>query len=133
VKQIIWTEAAHNFLYEGLVREFGQFHTWGGYIPNNHAHYKSFLEAVCVAVGCSSAEAVSHQIRFACPISGPVLAQGGHRRNYILNLAAALRAGFIRDQDLPDMTLVSPTKNKDYGVRSASTTTTTIYSEEERA
>jgi hypothetical protein len=45
---------------------------------------------------------VKHQIRFAIPESERGSAWGGHAQTAILNKAAALEAGFIRDKDLPD-------------------------------
>jgi hypothetical protein len=104
-KQVIWTAAARQLLFERLVAEFGPYSVWAGSGSPGRGldkRYREFLEAFAIVTNANSADAVQHQIMFAVPVRGRAHWSGGHQRSAVMNLAAALSAGFIVQADLPD-------------------------------
>jgi hypothetical protein len=104
----IWNQRVRSFLYEQLVKHCGPLHTWETTSRPGYGRDPAF-EAICAAVAKSvrakSVKAVKHQIAFALPVKGKAYwANGGHSANAVLNLAAALDAGFIRWSDVPALT-----------------------------
>ena len=70
------------------------------------AEFDSFCEIFAKAVGAKSGDAVKHQIRFALPETERGSTWGRQAQTAILNKAAALEAGFIKDSQLPDLLAV---------------------------
>jgi len=70
------------------------------------ADFQKFCEVFAEAVGAKSAGAVKHQIRFALPETKSGSKWGRHAQTAILNKAAALEMGFIKDRQLPDIRAV---------------------------
>jgi hypothetical protein len=88
---------------------FGAYDTWDrANTPGNNRDdaYDAFCQAFASAVGANSAAAVQHQIRFAMPETESGSSWGRHAQTAILNKAAALEEGFIRDKHLPDLRAV---------------------------
>lgn len=105
----IWTGDVRRVLYKRLVQKFGPSDSWkksnspGGRLDKE---FEKFCEVFASAVGAKSASAVKHQIRFALPESARGSTWGRHAQTAILNKAAALEMGFIRDGQLPDLLAV---------------------------
>ena len=110
----IWTGDVRRVLYRRLVQKFGPSEKWKktsspgrGLDPD----FEKFCEAFAEAVGADSADAVKHQIRFAMPETDRGSTWGRQAQTAILNKAAALEMGFIKDGQLPDLLAVGrPTK-----------------------
>ncbi len=105
----IWTGDVRRVLYTRLVEKFGSLDIWTGTSSPGGKHedeFVAFCEDFARVVGAKS-EAVKHQIRFAMPesSSGSVWEEG-HARSAILNKAAALEAGFIKNKHLPNLLAV---------------------------
>ena len=102
----IWTGDVRRVLYRRLVQKFGPSWDWkksgapGGELD---AEFEEFCDVFARAVGAASASAVQMQIRFAMPESEQGSTWGRQAQTAILNKAAALEAGFIRDGQLPDL------------------------------
>ena len=107
-KKLIWTPEARWLLYSQLVRRFGPLAGWNGK-PDG---YDAFCSHFAEIMAASSAEAVNMQIRFAFPVKRKAHWKQGHAHNAILNLAAALQAGFILFSDLPDLEATPAAKQK---------------------
>jgi hypothetical protein len=109
----IWTGEIRRVLYQRLVQEFGPSWEWkrasspGGDLD---AKYETFCKVFAEAIGATSARAVEMQVRFALPESGDGSVWEGHAQTAILNKAAALEAGFIKDSQLPNLLAVGRTK-----------------------
>jgi DNA-binding transcriptional regulator YdaS (Cro superfamily) len=106
--RMIWTGAAYRLLYQELVDKFGPYCDWekkGSPGRNLDAGFKAFCSNFARIVGAKSGGAVGHQIRFAMPetSNGTTWTAMGQSRTAILNKAAALEMGFIRQKDLPDL------------------------------
>lgn len=65
--------------------------------------FDKFCEDFAQVVGAKSGDAVKHQIRFAMPETESGSTWKRHAQTAILNKAAALEAGFIRDSQLPEL------------------------------
>jgi hypothetical protein len=99
------------FLYKRLVERFGPSDEWEKTSSPGRgldADFDKFCKVFAQAVGAKSGDAVKHQIRFAMPETahGSTWEQG-HAQTAILNKAAALEAGFIKDSQLPNLVAVS--------------------------
>lgn len=68
--------------------------------------FNHFCVVFAEAVGANSGDAVKHQIRFALPETERGSSWGRHAQTAILNKAAALEMGFIKDKQLPDLLAV---------------------------
>jgi hypothetical protein len=73
---------------------------------NHEEVFNAFCKAFADAVGAKSADAVKQQIRFAMPESEKGSSWDRQAQTAILNKAAALEAGFIRDKHLPNLRAV---------------------------
>jgi hypothetical protein len=111
----IWSGDVRRLLYGRLVQLFGPSYNWkktnspGGGLD---ASFEKFCGVFAQAVGAKSSDAVKHQIRFALPETEHGSTWGRHAQTAILNKAAALEAGFIRDGQLPDLLAIGRTKKK---------------------
>ena len=102
----IWTGDVRRILYRRLVRQFGPSETWEKTSSPGRGldvDFESFCKVFAEAVGAKSAQAVKHQIRFAMPESQRGTSWGRHVQTAILNKAAALEMGFIKDSQLPNL------------------------------
>jgi hypothetical protein len=112
----IWTGDVRRVLYKRLVQLFGPSEGWkknsspGGKLDEE---FDRFCEVFAQAVGAKSATAVKHQIRFALPEKGDGSTWGRQAQTAILNKAAALEMGFIRDGQLPDLLAVGRKSGQD--------------------
>jgi hypothetical protein len=113
-KPEIWTGEVRRVLYSRLVHQFGPYRGWRKSNSPGGAHddkFDQFCDAFANAVGAKSSDAVKHQIRFAMPESERGSTWDRHAQTAILNKAAALEAGFIEDQHLPDLLAVGRSKS----------------------
>jgi hypothetical protein len=105
----IWTGDVRRVLYTRLVGLFGPSEEWkkksspGGGLDRD---FQKFCELFAQVVGAKSADAVKHQIRFALPETQRGSNWGRQAQTAILNKAAALETGFIKDSQLPDIKAV---------------------------
>lgn len=102
----IWTPEARQLLYSRLREVFGPSNEWE--YTNSPGRgldetYTEFCGAFAHVVGAKSADAVKHQVRFAMPETAEGSEWGRHAQTAILNKAAALEAGFIEDNQLPNL------------------------------
>jgi hypothetical protein len=105
----IWTGDVRRVLYKQLVREFGALETWektNSPGKGRDKQFEKFCEQFAKVIGANSAKAVQHQIRFAMPETAKGSTWGRHAQTAILNKAAALEAGFIKDKHLPNLQAV---------------------------
>ncbi len=105
----IWTGDVRRVLYRRLVQLFGPYEDWQKSSSPGDQHedaFNTFCAAFAEAVGAKSPDAVKHQIRFSMPESESGSTWGRQAQTAILNKAAALEAGFIRDKHLPDLLAV---------------------------
>jgi hypothetical protein len=106
----IWTGEIRRVLYSQLVKRFGPLDDWTGSSSPGRGldgAYDQFCEDFAHTMGAESGKAVKHQIRFAMPESSKGSTwEEGHARSAILNKAAALEAGFIKNKHLPNLTAV---------------------------
>ncbi len=117
IREKKWTGAARRLLYEELVAQFGPYDNWqSGHLPGNgrDVEYHRFLKAIAGVIGASSVKAVEQQIRFAMPVKRKARWSQSHTYNAVLNMAAALQAGFIGHRHLPE---IVATKSKGRGRR----------------
>ena len=91
----VWTFPVRVTLCEQTRKRWGPY---DGISPIGQPGYRTFCEKFAEAVGAESAEAVEQQIRFAI---SPNHANSGQSQSSILCKAAALVAGYIRDEHLP--------------------------------
>jgi hypothetical protein len=108
-KPDIWTGDVRRVLYKRLVQLFGASDKWektGSPGRGLDKKYEEFCDVFAHAVGAKSADAVMHQIRFAMPETERGSSWKRQAQTAILNKAAALEAGFIRDGQLPDIVAV---------------------------
>jgi len=112
----IWTGEVRRVLYHRLVEQFGPYRIWKKTNSPGGSHdtkFDQFCSAFAKAVGAKSGGAVKHQIRFAMPESEHGSKWDRHAQTAILNKAAALEAGFIEDQHLPNLVAVGrPRRSK---------------------
>jgi hypothetical protein len=105
----IWTGGARRLLYRRLVKLFGPYDQWkktaspGG---GKDTKFDEFCDGFAKVVGANSGDAVKHQIRFALPETQSGSTWESQAQNAILNKAAALEAGFIKDKHLPNLRAV---------------------------
>ena len=109
-----WTKEIRLLLYEGLVDNFGAYHTWemSSYPKDKKQEYDKFLENFATVISILSRnnttpDAVQSQINWASTCQGSV---EGQADLFILNMAAAYEAGFIRNRDFPKVLLVEREK-----------------------
>lgn len=109
-----WTKEIRILLYQGLVNNFGPYHTWeiAPYPKNRKEDYNKFLEDFSTVVSILSGNettpsAVQSQINWALTAQEKVERQSDL---FILNMAAAYETGFIRSKDLPILLLVERKK-----------------------
>ncbi|HSM95720.1 MAG TPA: hypothetical protein VLT91_06735 [Rhizomicrobium sp.] len=111
----IWTGDVRRVLYKRLVGLFGSADKWeksGSPGRDLDENFDDFCEAFARAVGAKSGDAVKHQIRFALPETEHGSTWDRHAQTAILNKAAALEAGFIRDGQLPKLLAVGRPSTK---------------------
>jgi hypothetical protein len=105
----VWSGDIRRVLYKQLVREFGSLDSWEKATSPGRGrdkNFRKFCQQFAEVVGASSAKAVQHQIRFAMPETIRGSTWGRHAQTAILNKAAALEAGFIKDKHLPNLKAV---------------------------
>jgi hypothetical protein len=105
----IWTGDVRRVLYKRLVQLFKPSDKWEKSGSPGHGldrDFDRFCKVFAEAVGAKSADAVKHQIRFALPETECGSNWGRQAQTAILNKAAALEAGFIRDSQLPNLVAV---------------------------
>jgi hypothetical protein len=108
----IWTGDVRRILYTRLVQLFGSSDEWEKTNSPGRgldAAFNQFCEIFAQAVGAKSGDAVKHQIRFALPETERGSTCDRHAQIAILNKAAALEAGFIKDKQLPNLLAVGRT------------------------
>lgn len=104
-----WTYENRTLLYKILLRKFGQYHTWGT-LPKGKesAFYKYLIKLASMFSTITgkriTLEAVYMQLAWATTPQGRV-ENTGYTSNYILNMAAAYEAGFLRSRDFPNLLL----------------------------
>jgi hypothetical protein len=111
----IWTGDVRRVLYMRLVKQFGPSAGWKKVNSpgrGRDSEFERFCEAFANVVGAKSGGAVKHQIRFAMPETKHGSKWGRHAQTAILNKAAALEAGFIKDRQLPDLVAVARASKK---------------------
>jgi hypothetical protein len=111
----IWTGDVRRLLYTRLVQLYGPSDKWEKTSSPGHgldADFEKFCKIFAQAVGAKSADAVKHQIRFAMPETEHGSTWNRQAQTAILNKAAALEAGFIRDGQLPHLVAVGPAVKK---------------------
>jgi hypothetical protein len=97
MRDLIWTDATLELLFEQLVKRFGKFSTWknettpGG---ANDLRYAKFCKQFAEIVGIQSLDATSTMFRIAT--TATIHGKGPHDRA----IAAALKAGFTTASDL---------------------------------
>jgi hypothetical protein len=105
----IWTGDIRRVLYRRLIQRFGPYERWAKSNSSGGEHDKDF-DDFCAdfarAIGAKSGDAVKMQIRFAMPESPSGSTWERHAQTAILNKAAALEAGFIKDMHLPNLLAV---------------------------
>jgi len=111
----IWTAAAHNLLYQELVKRFGKLPEWE---TNNRPgrgldfEYDLFCESFAKIVGADSGDAVRQQIAFARQETLPnVKSSRSMVSNFVLNKAAAYHAGFILFANFPGVSSAPPSRS----------------------
>ena len=108
----IWTGDVRRVLYKRLVRLFGPSGKWEkAHSPGRglDSEFDDFCNLYARVVGAKSGGAVKQQIRFALPEKRGSK-WGRQAQTAILNKAAALEVGFIRDSQLPDLRAASRAK-----------------------
>lgn len=111
----IWSGDVRRLLYRRLGKLFGPSEKWEkGGSPGRglDPEYEEFCTGFAEVVGAKSGDAVKHQIRFAMPESEHGSTWGRHAQTAILNKAAALETGFIKDSQLPNLRAVGRLKKK---------------------
>ncbi len=106
----IWTGDVRRVLYKRLVQEFGISGTWEKTSSPGRGldkAFEEFCDMFAKVVGAKSGDAVKHQIRFAMPETEKGSNWGRHAQTAIMNKAAALEMGFIRDSQLPNLVAVA--------------------------
>lgn len=109
----IWSGEVRRLLYRRLVKQFGASQKWEKSAAPGRGldpAFEKFCGAFAQVVGAKSADAVKHQIRFAMPETEHGSKWGRQAQTAILNKAAALEAGFIKDSQLPNLVAVGRTK-----------------------
>lgn len=103
----VWTGDVRRVLYKRLVQQFGPSEKWKKTSSPGRGldqEFERFCEAFAIVVGAESAAAVKHQIRFAMPETKSNW--GRQVQTAVLNKAAALEMGFIKDGQLPNLVAV---------------------------
>ena len=106
----IWTGTVRRAMYQTVVALFGPYDAW----EKTHSpgrglddQFKTWCENFAKGVRAKSGKAVQHQIMFSLPETERGSTWGtGYAQNAILNKAAALEMGFIKDSHLPEMLAV---------------------------
>ena len=103
-----WTNDLRNIVYSRLAMEFGPLAEWEltQRPKQDRARYDLVLEELATYLQKITGEdceptAVSAQVHWRCTGQKQVVDVGG-ARNFVLNKAAALEAGFIGSSDLPN-------------------------------
>jgi hypothetical protein len=116
----IWTGDARRVLYRRLVELFGPYEEWEKAASpgrGREEEFDEFCNVFAQTVGAKSGRAVQHQIMFALPETESGSVWHTQAQAAILNKAAALEAGFIRDKHLPNLLavgrIVTDTKGQD--------------------
>jgi hypothetical protein len=100
----IWTGDVRRLLYRRLVELFGPYEEWQKAASpgkERDEEFDAFCNVFAQTVGAKSGRAVEYQIRFALPETES--GRATQAQAAILNKAAALEAGFIRDKHLPNL------------------------------
>jgi methyl coenzyme M reductase gamma subunit len=106
---IIWTLAVRVLLYTMLVKHFGPSTTWEKtHSPGRDldVKFKQFCEAFALVIGAKSGDAVLQQILFALPAPKDRVWDAPRARTAMMNMTAALDAGFISNAQLPEYLMV---------------------------
>jgi hypothetical protein len=105
--RVVWTYDMRTLLYACLRAEFGPHYMWKGsrYPRDRRAEFNNLLDRLSLVFSTLTGreitkEAVEAQVDWAITVQRE-LKGAGHVRNFILNKAAALDAGFITRADLP--------------------------------
>jgi hypothetical protein len=108
-RDVKWTHELRILVYRRLTQEFGPYRTWGmaDYPRNNKANYELSLKDIARFISQLTGQpfawtAIQQQIRWGYSKQAGIT-NPNHARNYILNKAAAIEAGFICSKDLPSM------------------------------
>lgn len=110
----IWTSTARDLLFQQLVDRFGPYSEWAlDHSPGRglEDEFENFLIVFAELIGASSPLAVEMQIAFATPVTNRAEWRQGHVQAAILNIAAALNAGFISNKELPALLVASGGKD----------------------
>jgi hypothetical protein len=121
----IWGQDVRRVLYRRLVQQFGPYEKWEKTSSPGRgldASFAKFCQEFAKAVGAASGDAVQHQIRFALPETEEGSVWENHAQTAILNKAAALECGFIRDKHLPQILAVAKASTKKKAASAAPTT-----------
>jgi hypothetical protein len=105
----IWTGDVRRVLYRRLVELFGPYEEWEKAASpgkGRDEEFDEFCNVFAQTVGAKSGRAVQHQISFALPETESGSVWHAHAQVAILNKAAGLEAGFIRDKHLPNLLVV---------------------------
>ena len=101
----IWTFETRDMLYHRLTMQFGPRREWeSSQRPGRGLDeaYTEFLDNFAKMSGANSADAVQQQINFTMPINGEIRQlKRGQVGTMVLNLSAALKAGFIEISGFP--------------------------------
>lgn len=105
-RSLIWTKEAREFLYVTLVAKFGPYRTWqksGSPGRGRDKIFYRFCSNFSKLNGANGGDAVQQQIAFSCRGRGRARLGQCLAYNAILNMAAALHAGFILTSELPNL------------------------------
>jgi hypothetical protein len=106
VRREIWAGDVRRVLYRRLVELFGPYEEWEKAASpgkGRDEEFDEFCNIFAQTVGAKSGRAVEHQIRFALPETESGSVWHTQAQAAILNKAAALEAGFIKDKHLPNL------------------------------
>jgi hypothetical protein len=107
--QVKWTHELRKIVFARLTMEFGPHSNWGGkdarYPQGNKDRFEAVKEELARYLSTLTgksfvATSLEKQIDWACTAQNRVQ-DSGHARQFILNKAAALEAGFLQQSDLP--------------------------------
>jgi len=106
-----WTHELRVIVFSAIMKEFGEYNSFDGYFcPKGESQkLNELLEKLQVTLKIISEndfsqDAIKQQIAFAITKQDSFNSKG-HVYNWILNTAAALEAGYITSNILPDVTL----------------------------
>ncbi len=115
-----WTHENRTLLYKKLLEKFGPYHTWENLSKGIESEFNKYLielaNVFSTIIGKRiTPEAVFMQLAWATTSQDSVESTG-YTSTYILNMAAAYEAGFLRSRDFPELLLCEredPNKKKE--------------------